>query len=219
MLCAIGALLLFIPVVPGIGIVGIILLLIGMKGVSDFYKDPVIYSDAFKGVIFGIIGIIALSVLWVVGIFGGMLLGAFTLGIGAAIGAIALIAISLVVAFVFYLLMALNFRKAFNALEQRSGQHLFHTAGTLLWIGAILTIIIVGAFLVWIAWLIAAIAFFSMNFGTPQQSYQQQPYGYQAPPPPPAPSASAGRFCPNCGAPVDRNATFCPNCGKQLPPA
>ncbi len=218
-LCAIGALLLFIPVIPGIGIVGIILLMIGMKGFSDYYQDPTIYSDTLKGVIYGIIGIIALSVLWVAGIFGGMLFSAFTLGIGAAFAAIALIAISLIIAFVFYLLMAINFRRAFNALEQRSGQHLFQTAGTLLWVGAILTIILIGAILVWIAWLIAAIAFFSMSFSQARPTNQQQPYGYTQPPPTPPPTQTATRFCPNCGAQVQPGQTFCPNCGKPLPPS
>ena len=33
------------------------------------------------------------------------------------------------------------------------------------------------------------------------------------------PATQATRYCPNCGPPVDANATFCPHCGKQLPPA
>jgi hypothetical protein len=147
-----------------------------------------------------------------------MLFSAVTLGVGAAFAAIALIGISLVVAFIFYLLMAINFRRVFNALEQRSGEHLFHTAGTLLWVGAILTIILVGAFLVWIAWLIAAIAFFSMKLPPAQPTYQQQ-YGYTPPPPTPPPTQAATRFCPNCGAAVQLGQAFCPNCGKPLPPS
>lgn len=91
---------------------------------------------------------------------------------------------------------------------------MFRTAGTLLWWGAILTIIFVGIILVWIAWLILAIAFFSMKLA-PTQAYTPP---YQAPPPPPSGTAAATRYCPNCGAPVDANATFCPNCGKPLPP-
>ncbi len=217
MLSAIGALLMFIPA-PFLGIVGLILLMIGMKGLSDYYRDQSIYGNALRGIIFGIIGVIAVAVIWILGVFSGSLFAALSLGIAGAITAGVAIIAAVVVAFVFYLLMAMNFRRAFNALEQHSGEHLFHTAGTLLWIGAILTIIIVGAVLVWIAFLIAAIAFFSMRLAPTQQPYQQQPYG-STPPPPPPPTGPATRYCPNCGAPVDQNATFCPNCGKQLPPA
>ena len=102
-------------------------------------------------------------------------------------------------------------RKSFNSLAQKSGEHMFETAGTLLFVGAILTIVLVGFLLIFIAWIMATIAFFSIK--VPQQSY-----GY-APPPTATPTIQSTRFCPNCGAPVDANATFCPHCGKQLPPA
>ncbi len=218
-LAAIGALLLFLSFVPVVGIVGIILLLIGMKGLSEYYRDESIYANALRGLIFGIIGIIAVSVLSALGFVGGL----FTLAIGGlagVIGGILVLILILVIAFVFYLLMAINFRRAFDKIAEHSGEHLFNTAGTLLFWGAILTIIAVGLVLVWIAWIIAAIAFFSMRL-TPTQAYGQQPSGYSPPPPPStaAQPAQATRFCPNCGAPVQPGATFCPNCGKPLPSA
>ena len=140
-LAAVGALLLFLSFVPVIGIIGIILLFIGLKGLSDYYKDPSIVGHAFKGLIFGIIGLIAASAFTLT-----LFLGFFTIvpatdGFLAAIGAIALTIVILVVVFVFYLLMAMNFRRAFNTLAERSGENGFRTAGTLLWVGAILTII------------------------------------------------------------------------------
>ncbi|MCW4000312.1 MAG: DUF996 domain-containing protein [Candidatus Bathyarchaeota archaeon] len=214
LLAAIGALLLFLSFVPVVGIVGLILLLIGMKGLSEYYHDDGIYRHAFKGLIFGIIGVIAVSVMaFSIG-------GAFTAfsysfySLAAVLGAIALFAVAVIVAFIFYVLMAMNFRRAFNALAERSGEGKFKTAGTLLFWGAILTIIFgIGLILVWIAWIFAALAFFSMNLGQ-----ARQPSQYAAPPPPPpAPSsAQSGGFCPNCGAPIQPGTTFCPNCGKPL---
>jgi hypothetical protein len=111
--------------------------------------------------------------------------------------------------------MAINFRRCLNALADRSGENLFITAGTLLFFGAILTIIFVGIILIFIAWLIATIAFFSIR------TTQQPPYTYGAPPPATTqpPVMQGTRYCPNCGSPVDATATFCPHCGKQLPPA
>ena len=196
------------------GIIGIILLFIGLKGLSDYYKDPSIVGHAFKGLIFGIIGSIAataVTLTFFLAFSQSLQLQAEFL---AAIGAIALTIVILVVAFVFYLLMAMNFRRAFNTLAERSGENGFRTAGTLLWVGAILTIVLVGLLLVWIAFLILAIAFFSMKLA-PTQPYSQP---YQGPPPQATAPTTAGRYCPNCGAPIDASATFCPRCGTQLPP-
>ena len=204
-LAGIGAILLFLSFIPFVGIIGLILMFIGVKGLSDYYKEPGIYQDALKGLIFGIIGLIVTAV----GVIFAITIGFLAFGLGALLVIFAL----LVVDFVFYLLMAMNFKRAFSLLAQRTGEHSFDTAGTLLWWGAILTIIGVGLILIFIAWIFATIAFFGIK--TPEQ---QSTY---TPPPPTAPglspqSTQATKYCPNCGAPVDPNATFCPNCGKPL---
>jgi len=208
----IGSILLIFPI---ISIVGIILVLLGMKGLSDYYKEPSIYQNALWGVIFGIIALIAIAVavplFFVFGAFSVFTLGLSLLGLfGLA-----------VVVFVFYLIAAMYFRRAFNALAQKSGEHMFETAGLLLWIGAILTIVFfIGLLLILIAWILATIAFFSIKVPTQQ---------YASPPPATPPSSAATqtatpmttqatRYCPNCGAPVQPGTAFCPHCGKQLPP-
>lgn len=211
-LAAIGALMLFLSFIPGLGIIGIILLFVGMKGLSDYYKDPSIYQHAIKGLIFGIIGAIAVSVLSVVS-FTGMFTIATPAAFLAAIGTVIITVVILIVAFVFYLLMAMNLRRAFNTLADKSGENGFRTAGTLLFWGAVLTIIFgVGLILIWIAWLFAALAFFALK------PAQTQPPPYYAAPTASPPPTQATRYCPHCGAPVDASATFCPHCGQQLPP-
>ncbi len=213
-LATIGALLLFLSFIPVIGLIGIILLLIGMKGLSEYYRDESIYRHAFKGLIFGIIGIIAVSALSATSLFS-LFTIAPAVGVLAAIGAIVITVVMLIIAFVFYLLMAMNLRRAFNTLAERSGENNFRTAGTLLYWGAVLTIIFVGLILIWIAWIILALAFFSMKLSPtqgPPYSYQQSPTSV------PPPTMQGTRYCPNCGSPVDPNATFCSHCGKQLPP-
>lgn len=196
-----------------VDIIGIILFMMAIRGFSTNYQDPAMYQNAFTGIIYYIIAAIAAAVA-----VGSLALGFSTLfyiGFG-----IVIFAIALVIAFIFYVLAASRLRRTFNDLAQRTGEQSFHTAGTLLWWGAILTIVFgLGLVLIFVAWIFAAIGFFSMK--TPgQPQYGQPQYGYTTPPPPPPPSsASTGRFCPNCGAQVDRSATFCPNCGKPLPPA
>lgn len=203
-LAGIGAILLFLSFIPVVGIIGLILMFIGVKGLSEYYKEPGIYQDALKGLIFGIVGLVVTAV----GVIFAFVIGIFTFGIGTLLVILAL----LVIDFVFYLLMAMNFKRAFSLLAQRTGEHSFETAGTLLLWGAILTIIGVGLILIFIAWIFATIGFFGIN-GPEQQSTFTPPPVASGPSPQPIQTT---HFCPNCGAPVDLNAAFCPNCGKPL---
>ncbi len=205
-LAGVGSILLMFPFV---NIVGIILIFIGMKGLAEYYKNDSVYRDALRGLIFLIIAAISIAVAVPVFAISGMF-SIFALGpFGVGFELIALL-LMLVLVFIFYLLAAINLRKAFNSLAQESGEHMFETAGMLLFFGAIFTIILVGFVLIFLAWIIATIAFFSIK--VPPQQYV---YG---PPPTAVPSMQPTSFCPNCGAPVEANATFCPHCGKQLPP-
>lgn len=135
----------------------------------------------------------------------------FLIGLGVIFGIVALVA-----AFIFFLLAAKRLRITLSTLAQKTGEHSFNTAGSLLWYGAILTIVFgIGLILIFIAWIFATIGFFSMK--VPSQPSGQPQYGY-APAPPSATTASmqGNRYCPNCGAPVNSDAPFCSHCGKQL---
>ncbi len=199
-----------------LGIIGVILLLRAMKEFANYYQDNEIYQNSLTGVKYYIVALIALAVAGA-GFVIGFVINGFptTFGVGNAIG-IAVGAVFLIVAFVFYVLAASHLRKTFNTLAQKTGEQSFETAGTLLWVGAILTIIGIGVLLIFIAWIFAVIGFFTMKGPQQQQPYASQPYSY-IPPTTTAPTQAA-RFCPNCGSPVAPDATFCPHCGKQLPP-
>ena len=178
MLAGVGSILLIIGSIPYggasiLGIVGVILFMMGVKGFANYYQDNTIYENALRGVIYYIIAAIAIAVATIM-----LTISAFTiffLGIGLVIFVAGLIA-----AFIFYLMAAQRLRRTFSTLAQKTGEHSFETAGYLLWIGAILTIILVGAILILVAWIFATIGFFSMK------TAGQQPSSY-APPPPPCP--------------------------------
>jgi len=156
-MAGIGALFLVIgSFVPFLGIVGIILLLVGLRDLAKFYGDSKIFDDSLYAVIFGIIGIVAAGAILVLAFFGGLFTGAIGLGL---LG----IFIAAAVAFLFYILMAVYFRDTFNKLADKTGQGMFRTAGLLLLIGAILTIVLVGLILVFVAWILLTVAFFSMT--------------------------------------------------------
>ena len=173
-LAGIGAILCFIPPVS---IIGIILVLIGMKGLSEHYKDDSIYHNALMAVLFGVIGLVALAVGFIAVIVTGVS-SSLAFGAGGALFGLLSGVLLLIIIFIFFVLMAMYLRKAFNSLAQKSGEHLFETAGTLLFIGAILVIVFgIGLIIMVIAWIIALIAFFCADTGISAGGINEGQYG------------------------------------------
>jgi uncharacterized membrane protein len=192
-----GSILLLLSIVPYagwiLGIIGVVLLLRGMKELSNYYQEEAIYQNALTGVKFYIIALVA----------AGASIAALLIGIGSAtsfkftkgfvptvgFGAgLAAFLAGIIVAFVFYVLASSHLRKTFNTLAQKSGEASFFTAGDLLWWGAILTIILVGFILIFVAWIFATIGFFTMKS---KQFQQYTPQPTEKPQPTPSPTQSA----------------------------
>lgn len=198
---------------PILSLIGIILVLIAMKGLAEHYSEPRIFDNALYGFVFGIIGIAAAIVVFFMGIFTGAFF-AFPL----------IIIVALVVMFVFFLLQALYYRNSFNILSEKSGEKMFGTAGLLLLIGAVLTIILVGLLLLLVAWILAAVGFFSIKTPTTQPPTTVPP----TPPAPSPPSATPPEptvpvsvpvekmYCRYCGTENKTDAVFCAKCGKKI---
>jgi uncharacterized membrane protein len=180
-----GSILLLLSLVPYagwiLGIIGVVLLLRGMKELSNYYQDEKIYQDSLTGVKFYIIALIAAAVA----------IAAIVIGIGSATGftfkfkknfvptvgfgvGLLVFFAALIVAFIFYVFATSHLRETFNTLAQKSGEASFTTSANLLWWGAILTIIVVGLLLIFIAWIFATIGFFTMKSRQYQQ-YTPQP--------------------------------------------
>ena len=184
-----GAILLLLSLVPYagwiLGIIGVILLLRGMKELSNYYQDEEIYKNSLTGVKFYIIALVAAGVAiaaLVVGVWsatGFTFTTGFVPTVGFGVGLIAFLG-GLIVAFVFYVLATSHLRRTFNALAQKSGEESFTTAGNLLWWGSILTILLVGLLLIFIAWIFATIGFFTMK-SRQQQQYNPQQYASTPP--------------------------------------
>ncbi|HEX9261322.1 MAG TPA: DUF996 domain-containing protein, partial [Candidatus Bathyarchaeia archaeon] len=88
--------------------------------------------------------------------------------IGPLLNSIGMILLALVVLFLVLVITAFFLRRSFGLMAAKTGVGLFGTTGLLLLIGAILTIIVIGIFLFWIATLLLAIAFFSVRVHEPQ---------------------------------------------------
>jgi uncharacterized membrane protein len=187
-----GAILLLLSLVPYagwiLGIIGVILLLRGMKELSNYYQDEEIYKNALTGVKFYIVALVAVGVAIAaitIGVWtatGFTFTSGFIPTVGFGVGLIAFIG-GLLVAFVFYILATSHLKRTFDTLAKKSGEASFTTAGNLLWWGAILSIILVGLLLILIGWIFATIGFFTMKPKQMQQPYNPQ-YAYTPPPPP-----------------------------------
>lgn len=190
-LSGIGALLLVIAAIGSavqylgfLGLVGIILLLIGLKGLADFYKEQGIFNNALYSIIIAIVGgivavataaITAVSVLASIGIDLGNIQDWTTFGtalgnyfadfsnFGQLWTIISGVIVGLVLLFVFLIIAMFFVRKSLTQLSSKSGIGLFGTAGLVMLIGAVLTIIVVGLIVIWIGLILATAAFFMMK--------------------------------------------------------
>lgn len=182
----IGAILMFIMPFLGaytgiLGLIGLILVIIGLKGLADHYNEQGIFNNALYGIITAIIGVAVFAAILIVGT-----VGLFTrLGIDIANWtdwamfqridwtaitdltvfwdfAMAILA-GIVILFVLFIIAAIFLRKSLNLLSAKSGVGLFGTTGLLILIGAVLTIIAIGLLLIWIAFILLAVAFFSVR--------------------------------------------------------
>lgn len=167
-----GSLLLLLGLIPYVGwilaIIGVVLYLRGVKELANYYQDEEIYQNSLTGIKFYIVALIAAAVsiavlaIGAISSFGATFTAGFVPTTGFIVSLIAFLG-GLIVAFIFYIFAALNLKKTFNALAQKSGEASFVTAGTLLWIGAILSVFVVGLLLILIAWIFATIGFFAMR--------------------------------------------------------
>lgn len=150
---------------------GIILVLIALKGFADHYNEKGIFNNALYGTITVIVGIVAAVLIFIILILPiapqlkeldwtntaavqGFVRENLWSFLGPILGAYLTLVISLIIS-------ALFFRKSLDALSTKSGEKVFETAGLIWLMGAVLSIILIGFIIIWIAWILMAVGFFS----------------------------------------------------------
>ena len=182
----IGALLMVISPFLGIytgvlGLIGLILVMIALKGLSDHYNEGGIFNNALYGAILAIIGgvvFVAVIVVAAVGFLSALGIHWSTLSDPTALSSInwqelvildillphiAAIVGAFVVLFVFVVVAAIFLRRSLTVLSAKTEVGMFGTTGLLMLIGAVLTIIGVGLILLWVALILLTVAFFSIK--------------------------------------------------------
>ena len=188
-LSAIGALLIVLGAALGfvvsfsgiVSIIGIILLLIGLKGLATFYKEEGIFNNALYSMIIAVVGCVvgvgvmaasAVSALADIGIdwaniedwgnIGTDVGNVFTdFDFGAIATLLGALLIGLIIFYVVLIISMYFLRKSMNQLSTKSGIGLFGTAGILVLIGAVIPVI--GLLLIWIGFILATVALFQMK--------------------------------------------------------
>jgi uncharacterized membrane protein len=202
----IGAVLMFIGILPIISyygiieLVGALLILVALRGIASFYNESGIFNNALYGIIAGIVGVIlaVVAVLFTVltsltdllkQIYPGwngdwstlqnMTPNTTNLDPSTLYPFVGGILAVLVIVWVFAIIAAFFIWRSLKQVSNKTNVGLFGTAGLLLFIGAIVPLL--GLILMWIAALLLAIAFFTMKT-------HEQPMA--APASPPTPTAA-----------------------------
>jgi uncharacterized membrane protein len=187
---AIFTLLLFVPFFIGgvLVVVGWILILLALKRVSDAVQDKSIYSNALISAATAILGTVVFAILVAAAIASFVGMGAAPTPSTVTPGFVAVILGvigGLVAVWVLAIISAYFLRKSFKSVATRLNMSLFGTAALLYFIGAILTIVVVGIALVFVAEILFIIAFFTMPDDPPAAMMQPQPMAPAQPPPTP----------------------------------
>lgn len=189
----IGAILMliggFIPFAgPIVSILGLVLLFIAVKTISDLTKDKAIFSNYLMHFIFSILTVIAIVVIMLIafGAAGGFTwissletaeitdFESFWEYFGDLIGGCVL---ALIIGWILSIIAAIYLRRSYNGIAEHTKVSLFKTTGNAYFIGAITTIVLIGFLILLIARIIEIIAYLSLPDKLPTKTGTQKESG------------------------------------------
>jgi uncharacterized membrane protein len=187
----VGALLMFIGILPYINffgvieLVGLILVMVALYNLGSHYREGGIFNNALYGLIIGIVGGVISVAVVIITILTSLTDFLYTIfpdwngdwtalsGLTPDPSNITLDSIApfliglftvLIILWVFTIIAAFFIRRSLGTLSEKSGIGLFSTAGLLILIGSVLIILFgIGLILIWISALLLAIAFFRLR--------------------------------------------------------
>jgi uncharacterized membrane protein len=190
----VGAILLLIGMIPYsylgvIALVGLILLMISLYNLAKYYSESGIFNNVLYGLIIAVVGGVVSVAVGIYAVLSsvadffyaifpgwngdwatipGMMPDWSNLSMDVLIPLLSGIIAVFLILWIAAIVSTFFVKRSWGSLAVKSGVGLFSTAGLLLFIGALLLIIFVGFVLIWVALLLAAIAFFRMKFQQPQ---------------------------------------------------
>jgi len=162
-----GALFWVLAIIPYIGwllpIAGWIMLLVATHQYSKALSDKEIFKKFLVGFLLSLFDIVIALVALALGVAGGIIAAVFGAGEEEAVGAGIVIGLilSILIAYAFIVISFYMCKQSFSRIASKLGHDLIGTSGTVLFIGSILTIILVGFLVMYVGWILAAIGFFT----------------------------------------------------------
>ncbi len=174
-----GALFLVLSWLPYLGfllaIVGLVLLAIALKKVSDAAPERGIFTNFIIAFLVNFVG-------GLIAMFGGLFSmlpfmagDENTMAIGIGLGTI----VAFVIGYIAFVASGYYYKKCFTDTGDVLNQPLFKTAGNVIFWGSVAGIIIIGFLVVWIGWILVTVAFFTLP---DRPAYQSQNDLYNQPP-------------------------------------
>ena len=215
----IGAILLLLSFIPFVSIIGIVLMFIAVKYISDETKDKDIFKNYLYSFIFNIIAIIAfISVIIFIFVGLGFTFSNFnpqqftdttyfqsyiTENFATALGGIIGCGVAILIAYILIILGALFLRKSYDGIAERTKVDLFKTTGFVNLIGAVTTIFLIGFIILFIARILEIASFFSLPDSLSKTKIEEKIDDSQ-------------RRCPKCGRIIPEDAKYCPYCNNKF---
>jgi len=221
-------LLLFVPYNVGavLVIVGWVLVLLAVKDISDAVKDKSIFNNAIISIALSIAATAVFAVVVAEAVLGFMGMPSSSTSAGSVpnsnmFGIIASVIGGLVVVWILAVVSSFFLWRSFKQVSLKVNIGYFRTGGLIYFIGSILTIVLVGFILDFVAEILFVVAFFSLPEDVPAVTAPgvQPAMGPQSNTSSTTASmgASPMKTCVNCGASLDKSASFCPKCGVSQP--
>jgi uncharacterized membrane protein/ribosomal protein L40E len=211
-----------LAIIPGISVVGWILILVALKDISDVTQDRSIFDDGLIAGITAIIGAVTFVVVLASGAFGELItLGLIPFGALGALGALAVLGIF----WIFLIVSAIFLKRAYDKTAERLHVGAFATAGLLYLIGALTVIVLVGFLILFIAMIFQIVAYFSIQdqpspamypgFQPQQPTFAPSSHITQPQVPPAQQPTAEFKFCFKCGTKLPASAIYCTSCGTK----
>jgi len=205
-----GSIFLFQTIVVGsaiLSMVSLVLFIVGMYYLSKYYDTPKIFNNILKALLINIVATVIIVIVtfisgnaWVSSIIEPTYTGTASISSGVYTFLIFMILIFLA-AYAIAIFCAILYKRAFDALADKSGVGDFKTAGLLTLIGAIIPIGVLS----WIGWIFAAMGYNKLK------SVQPQTEAY-----PPQQDVQTIKYCSHCGVANVKDASYCYVCGCQI---
>ena len=145
----------------------LILFLLAMNGFAKYYADSKIFKNSLYSVIIAVIAGNIMRIIMFTFVTPILEESAFLTGLQV-------VAVLWVVTSIVLILQGIFYRRAFNALGEKSGEPNFKQAGEYMFFGGVLTIVLVGIIGFFIGWILAFKGFSSMKPKSSQDNSVQE---------------------------------------------